>query len=912
MFRYRRYRVFLVFAVITIFALYKFGRSSTAWRGAASTAAELKNEAEDALGFGHKPRPALAHDTKKLEVQIPAASRSISLQIPPPVKVFSTPSPPSPPPATRPPQQKPTVPTPTRPQPHHGRPPPVDAGHAVSSIVAIHWTKLPENFPVPPQSLIKVPAGKSKVIPKIQAKFAPEDDITKANRLNKLGTIKSVFRRSWEGYRKYAWEHDELKPASGQFRDPFANWRATLVDALDTLWIMGLKEEFEEAVKAVEEIDFTTTPRADIPLFETTIRYLGGLLAAYDVSGAKYDTLLKKAVELAEVLISAFDTPNRMPETYYYWRPQFSSQKHRAPIRAVLAEIGSLSMEFTRLAQLTGEHKFYDAVARITDHLEEYQNNTRLPGMWPTYLDASGCGKPLVDFPVLEPLLDDDVTSAVPEGPSPTELLSPGGNKFIPLRKPDPVVFKPATGVQPVQTPLLKEDPVVASPAAEPIYVSNGLSPEGNKFVPLEKPEPVVLKPASDGLSPEGKKFVPVEKPEPILLKPATPSAPDPGVVRDWQGNPLERRQLEVDPEPQPPVAAQRQNSSPLAANSPVADTPRLPECVPQGFRSTSDYGREEYTLGGMSDSTYEYLPKQYLLLGGQVEKYRKMYEDSADIVKKHLIFRPMLPDNNDVLMCGKLNVPSMENAGQIGDLTGENAHLTCFAGGMFGMAAKMFDRPEDLEIAKKLTEGCVLSYSMTPSGIMPESFEVLPCDDAKVCTWNETLYWETLDPLAEYRATTYQEQIQLYHSQIASASSWYEVQLAAMTAPPSPNADAAFTALPAMPTLADTLDKRQLVDLADDAEAAASSPSPSVSERWPGITDEYEKYYVDTPPSRTIATPEEDDMESEPSRVLPAFPYVYSPSVPLSHKDFVQRRIQEERLPLGMTKIGSRDYILR
>jgi mannosyl-oligosaccharide alpha-1,2-mannosidase len=56
-------------------------------------------------------------------------------------------------------------------------------------------------------------------------------------------------------------------------------------------------------------------------LFETTIRYLGGLLAAYDISDKKYPNLLNKAVELAEILISAFDTPNRMPETYYYWRP---------------------------------------------------------------------------------------------------------------------------------------------------------------------------------------------------------------------------------------------------------------------------------------------------------------------------------------------------------------------------------------------------------------------------------------------------------------------------------------------------------------------------------------------------------------------------------------------------------------
>ena len=38
--------------------------------------------------------------------------------------------------------------------------------------------------------------------------------------------------------------------------------------------------------------------------------------------------------------------------------------------------------------------------------------------------------------------------------------------------------------------------------------------------------------------------------------------------------------------------------------------TSALPECAEQGFAETSQSGSESYTLGGMSDSTYEYLPK--------------------------------------------------------------------------------------------------------------------------------------------------------------------------------------------------------------------------------------------------------------------------------------------------------------
>lgn len=71
----------------------------------------------------------------------------------------------------------------------------------------------------------------------------------------------------------------------------------------------------------------------------------------------------------------------------------YASQPKRAGSRTSLAELGTLSVEFTRLAQLSKEPKFYDAVARITDAMEEVQGQTRIPGLWPLYLDAAGCKK---------------------------------------------------------------------------------------------------------------------------------------------------------------------------------------------------------------------------------------------------------------------------------------------------------------------------------------------------------------------------------------------------------------------------------------------------------------------------------------------------------------------------------------
>jgi mannosyl-oligosaccharide alpha-1,2-mannosidase len=186
---------------------------------------------------------------------------------------------------------------------------------------AAHWVKTPERFPVAPGELIKLPKEASKAMPKLQAKAKDETSEDKQERLQRLSAIKAEFKHAWAGYKQVAMGHDEIKPLTESFDDPFNGWGATLVDSLDTLWIMDLKDEFSEGIDFVKKIDFTTSPREDIPLFETVIRYLGGLLGAYDISGQKYEILLEKAEQLAEVLIGAFDTPNRTPVLYYRWTP---------------------------------------------------------------------------------------------------------------------------------------------------------------------------------------------------------------------------------------------------------------------------------------------------------------------------------------------------------------------------------------------------------------------------------------------------------------------------------------------------------------------------------------------------------------------------------------------------------------
>lgn len=243
------------------------------------------------------------------------------------------------------------------------------------------WSSAKQYFPV--TSHAALPSGKPKSIPKVQHDFPKGSPPSKITQLRQ-NAVRRVFKRSWDAYRQQAWLLDELKPVSGGGKNTFGGWGATLVDALDTLWIMGLHDDFHAAASAAVQLDFTNTTDTSVNLFETTIRHLGGLLAAYDLS--REPALLTKAKELGDLLFMAFDTPNRMPG---FWLDFAAARDghQQAGTHDPSASPASLSLEFTRLAQLTGDNKYYDAIERVRVFLARTQHETKLPGMWPIALD---------------------------------------------------------------------------------------------------------------------------------------------------------------------------------------------------------------------------------------------------------------------------------------------------------------------------------------------------------------------------------------------------------------------------------------------------------------------------------------------------------------------------------------------
>jgi mannosyl-oligosaccharide alpha-1,2-mannosidase len=107
-----------------------------------------------------------------------------------------------------------------------------------------------------------------------------------------------------------------------------------------------------------------------------------------------------------------------------------------------------------------------------------------------------------------------------------------------------------------------------------------------------------------------------------------------------------------------------------------------------------------------------------------------------------HIFFRPMIPDRNREVLIAGTTRKTLYGDGSF-KLDPEGQHLTCFLGGLFGIASRIFERPEDLVVAKKLVDGCVWAYEASPNGIMPEILRTWPCPKAKDCPWDEEEYFK-------------------------------------------------------------------------------------------------------------------------------------------------------------------------
>ncbi|KAI0729958.1 glycoside hydrolase [Fomitopsis betulina] len=190
--------------------------------------------------------------------------------------------------------------------------------------------------------------------------------------------VRHAFLHAYTGYKEYAGNNDELKPLSNGAVNNFNGWKLTLVDALDTMWIMGLEKEFYDAVTQVAELDFELKEGTFAPFFESVIRYLGGMLSAYALSGEP--VLLGRADDLGRMLLPAMQTDSGFP--MYAVNTKTGETKDGWMRGVVLwAEALSCQLEYKYLAHLTGRKEYFERVEHIMDVMTD-ANIT--DGMFPT------------------------------------------------------------------------------------------------------------------------------------------------------------------------------------------------------------------------------------------------------------------------------------------------------------------------------------------------------------------------------------------------------------------------------------------------------------------------------------------------------------------------------------------------
>jgi hypothetical protein len=194
---------------------------------------------------------------------------------------------------------------------------------------------------------------------------APED--AEAARL--AAQVKAEFLHAWRNYEKYAWGHDALKPLSKSHHDWYGeSLMMTPVDALDTLVLMGLKEDADRARALIaEKLSFDKD--LYVKNFEITIRLLGGLLSGYQLTNDK--RLLTLAEDLGKRLLPAFNSPTGLPYMYVNLRTGAVRGVETNP-----AETGTLLVEFGTLSKLTGNPVFYDKAKRAL--VETYKRRSPL------------------------------------------------------------------------------------------------------------------------------------------------------------------------------------------------------------------------------------------------------------------------------------------------------------------------------------------------------------------------------------------------------------------------------------------------------------------------------------------------------------------------------------------------------
>jgi len=197
--------------------------------------------------------------------------------------------------------------------------------------------------------------------------------------------VKRMMKHAWDGYVAHAWGKNEVMPVSksGNSATVFGSSEAgaTIVDSMTTLYIMEMDEEFNNAKEWVaDNLDLAELMKDEVNIFEINIRYVGGLLSLFALTGD--DVFKNRAQEIVDKLLPAFDTPIGIPLGMINLKTGLTRERRMS----ILSEFGTMHMEFSYLTDITGNNKYKKKVEAV----REYLNNKDKPkGLYPNQINPT-------------------------------------------------------------------------------------------------------------------------------------------------------------------------------------------------------------------------------------------------------------------------------------------------------------------------------------------------------------------------------------------------------------------------------------------------------------------------------------------------------------------------------------------
>ena len=211
--------------------------------------------------------------------------------------------------------------------------------------------------------------------------------------------IANMTAEAWAAYREHAWGAELLRPLSPKTNNfsgsILATSGGTIVASMSTLWVMGLKREFEQGrawiashlnMSAFRSDDNDKGDNGSACTSQTTStilvsHHIGSLLSCYALTGD--DLFLEKATQIDGQLRpesrQASEARNEHRSSWPWRRPPRSSSKsknckkrrRRSDRQSLLSEWAHQVLEYRYLSALTGDRRYRSRVTELEKKIRQ-------------------------------------------------------------------------------------------------------------------------------------------------------------------------------------------------------------------------------------------------------------------------------------------------------------------------------------------------------------------------------------------------------------------------------------------------------------------------------------------------------------------------------------------------------------